>query len=487
MSGPSAAPPIPPATAVARGTDLLRWPWIGSLLRWRHARLVLQLPLLALSAALVLHGLFGPGFSSRNLATVGVWVHYRGLLVFGLLVAGNLFCMACPFLVPRDLARRWLRPRLHWPRPLRNKWVAVALFALMLFAYEHFDWWASPRATALLVVGYFAAALVVDALFRNASFCKFVCPIGQFNFVSSTLSPLEIRVGGPRACAACTTHDCIRGRRGPGGATEVRGCELALYQPLKRGNVDCTFCLDCVHACPHHNVVIAPRLPGSELWEDPRRSGIGQFSRRPDLSALVLVFTFGALLNAFGMVSPVYAVLDAIARGLRLPGEAPALAILFGVGLVAEPALLVGIASWATRRATGSRESLLAIGTRHAYALAPIGFGVWLAHYAFHFLTGLLTVIPVAQAAAADLGAPVLGVPAWGLGGLPPRIVQPIETGLLVLGLTGSWIVAWRTAEREASGKRVQAFAPWAVLALVLFVAAMWLLSQPMEMRGTSP
>ena len=43
---------------------------------------------------------------------------------------------------------------------------------------------------------------------------------------------------------------------------------------------------------------------------DPQRSGIGRFSRRKDIAALAIVFCFGALMNAFGMVSPVYAVED---------------------------------------------------------------------------------------------------------------------------------------------------------------------------------
>lgn len=479
-------PVLPPDAPRARDGDLLRWPLLGRLLRWRHARRALQLPLLALSVVLVLHGLLGPRLAPRNLATVLVWVHYRGALVAGLLVAGNVFCLACPFLAPRDLARRWWTPRLQWPRALRSKWIAVALLVLVLYGYERFDWWVDPRATALLIAGYFTAALVVDGLFTRASFCKFVCPIGQFNFAASTLSPLEIRVADLGVCRACTTHDCIRGRRDPRGAVTQRGCELALFQPRKHGNVDCTFCLDCVHACPHDNIVIAARVPGSELWDDPLRSGVGRLSRRVDLAALVVVFTFGALLNAFGMVSPVYAAQAFLARALHLRSEGAVLALLFALGLGVAPAVTLVPAAWATRAIAGSREALLAVGVRYAYALIPLGLGVWTAHYAFHFLTGLWTFVPVAQRALVDLGAPVLGAPRWSLGGLPARVVYPIELGLLTLGLVGSWIVAWRTARREpppAVAWRVAA--PWATLTLALFVAALWLLSQPMEMRGT--
>ena len=87
--------------------------------------------------------------------------------------------------------------------------------------------------------------------------------------------------------------------------------------------------MDCVHACPHDNVGILSRLPGGELLTDPLRSGIGYFSKRKDLAALVLIFTFGALLNAFGMVSPVYAVENWLGRLLHVSHESPVLGIIF--------------------------------------------------------------------------------------------------------------------------------------------------------------
>ena len=44
-----------------------------------------------------------------------------------------------------------------------------------------------------------------------------------------------------------------------------RGCELALFQPRKIGNLDCTFCLDCVQACPYDNVGIISRVPADGI------------------------------------------------------------------------------------------------------------------------------------------------------------------------------------------------------------------------------
>jgi ferredoxin len=463
-------------------------PLLGRFLRWRHSRKVMQIPMFAVAVAMIAHGLFGPQLAPRNLATVLTWVHYRGLLVLVLLGAGNLFCMACPFMLPRELARRFLKPALDWPRWLRSKWIAVALFALILFAYELFDLWDSPWWTAWLILGYFLAALLVDGVFKKASFCKWVCPIGQFNFVASTVSPLEVRVRDTDVCASCTTLDCIVGTRAPEdrGVVTQRGCELSLFQPRKVGNMDCTFCLDCVYACPHENVALTTRLPGSELWADPRRSGIGFFSKRKDLAALVLVFTFGALLNAFGMVSPIYVVESWLSARLGTAHEAPALGIVFLLALVVEPVLLLGLAAWLTRLASGRREALLPLATRFAYALVPLGCGIWLAHYSFHLFTGILTFIPVTQSALADAGLHFLGPPAWDLRGLPPGYIHPLELGFLALGLLGSLLVAWRIAEREAPARAGRAFLPWAGLCFLLWWTALWLLAQPMQMRGMS-
>ncbi len=66
------------------------------------------------------------------------------------------------------------------------------------------------------------------------------------------------------------TRTSVR-RAGPRTASAARddipGCELHLYQPRKSSNMDCTFCLDCIHACPHDNVGILAEPPGKALWQ----------------------------------------------------------------------------------------------------------------------------------------------------------------------------------------------------------------------------
>src|ERR1051326_583923 len=96
--------------------DLLNLPLVGPFLSRRHARTLLQIPLFIVSVAMIIHGLFGPQLAPRNLATTLTWVHFRGALVLVLLLAGNFFCLACPFMLVRNLARKFFHPVRNWPR-----------------------------------------------------------------------------------------------------------------------------------------------------------------------------------------------------------------------------------------------------------------------------------------------------------------------------------------------------------------------------------
>ncbi len=197
-----------------RALDLLRVALLGRVLRWSWTRRIVQSLVLLAAIAVIVDGLGGPQIAPMNLAGVVPWIHWRGLVVIGLLIAGNVFCYGCPFTLPRTIARKLFGglAQFDWPKRLRTKWLAVALLVVFLWSYEAFSLWDSPWLTAWIAIAYFVGALVIDSIFREAAFCKFVCPIGQFNFVQSLISPLEVKVREPAICTTCRTHDCIRGR-----------------------------------------------------------------------------------------------------------------------------------------------------------------------------------------------------------------------------------------------------------------------------------
>jgi cytochrome c oxidase assembly factor CtaG len=455
MLAPRAAPAgrarsvAPPRTLF----DALRLPVLGSLLRMPAARRAVQAGMLCAAAAVVMDGLLGPAMSPMNLAGVLPWTGWRGLTVVALLAAGNAFCFACPFMLPRAIARRLATPTRRLPRWMRTKWLAAVLLVLVFWATETFGLWDVPRATAWLIIGYFVAALLVDSRWRGASFCKYVCPIGQFQFVGSLVSPLEVRVRDPVVCSTCRTHDCIR------GSATRRGCELDLFLPRKAGSLDCTFCLDCVHACPHDNVGLLVASPGDTLVFDGRRSSIGRLSQRIDVAALALLLVLAAFVMAAAMVAPV---------------SSPVLLAL----LAAPPLAVAGLA--AAPPAVRERTC------RFVLALVPLGFTMWTAHFLFHLVRGWGGMVLASERALADLG--VATAPRWsaGPGALGPGRLLGLELLLLDAGLLLTLWVGWRIA-RDAAPRLRRALAlvaPCAGVAAALWAAGVWIVCQPMAMRG---
>jgi polyferredoxin len=392
--------------------------------------------MLLVAIAVIADGFRGSQVAALNLAGVLPWIHWRALSMLALLVVGNLFCSACPFMLMRDGARRLLSPSLRWPRALRNKWLAAGLIAAYLWAYEAFSLWDSPWLTAWLVTAYFAAAVLLDSLFRGASFCKYVCPVGQYHFVVSLVSPREIAVRDKATCQRCQTYDCIRGNQ------KSRGCELYLFQPKKASNLDCTFCLDCVRACPHDNVGLLSVIPGKTLLSDAYRSSIGRFSKRADLVALVLLLVFGAFVNAAGMVAPVMTFEHRWHARLGVH----AMPFIVGTFVFAGAVLLPLALFWLCAVLNGSASE----ARRLAFSLVPLGVAMWAAHLLFH-AASVWTTVSVAW---------------W-------------QIMLLEAGLLFTLYLAWRIAQSH-----LKLFAPWAGVACLLFAAGIWVIFQPMQMRG---
>ena len=459
----------------APALDVLRLPLLGPFLRWRYSRFVLQLPLLLLAALSVYDGLTGRQIASINTATVTVWVQYCALAVLALALFGNLFCAACPMMLTRGPSKLLGRvlPKLSWPRSWRGKWLTLGLILAFLFCYEAFDLWASPWLTAWLIAAYFAAALLVDSLFPAGTFCKYVCPLGNFHFALSRASPTQITARDPEVCRSCESKACLNGRAAPesafgklpglpllGGPATLPGCETRLFVPTMRSAQDCTLCLNCLRACPYDNVALAVRAPTFEAE-----------AARPrfDAALLLTVLAWGGLLNAFAMV-PAYAHLAAnLSKVLHTRDETLLLLLIQGGWLLGG----VGLSVLAARAAGGTLRGWAVI-------LAPLAVAIWGGHALYHFLIGAGTFWPVVLGALARLGLPIS----------PPRpyavlrldAAFPFQVALTYLALGAGAYAAWRRARAGGHARRA---APVTLLSVLFAVITLWIFAQPMQARGS--
>ncbi|MGC8549432.1 MAG: cytochrome c oxidase assembly protein [Acidobacteriaceae bacterium] len=497
--------------------DLLQTPILGPMLRSRFGRAGLQSLTLLLIAALILDGLHGTPITGLNLAGSVLWNLLRPINLLLFFLAGNLFCLACPFTLPRELARFFGLGKLNFPRWLKNKWPAILLLLLFFWAYEHFSLWNSPRYTAWVLLAYIAAVFVIDSIFRGANFCKYVCPIGQFNFFASLLSPLDLGVKSQKVCSTCSTRDCIRGNE------QQRGCELQLYLPTKVGNMDCTLCMDCVKACPTDNIAITLQSPLRDITRNPIRSSLRKFSNRFDVAVLVLLLSVGAIFNAGVMIAPVVDRLEALEAAHSFLATNTGTLLMAAAVFVTLLALCAAIAKLLQIFSTESR--LRTVFCRFAFAMVPLGLAMWAAHLTFHLVTATSTFLPSVQhawhalagsahhhAAAMQSMANMPGMNMSNMAGMsmPPissaapmnMISKPSQLNLipgakginlfslqiwmLDLGLLLTLYAGWRLVKQMSANVRNAAamLSIWALSSTAFYAICLWIYTQPMEMRG---
>ena len=181
--------------------------------------------------------------------------------------------------------------------------------------------------------------------------------------------------------------------------------------------------------------------------------------------------------------------LDRLALLLGLHSPLLTTTVFYFIALIVLPLLVMGGAAALSRRWGRVATGTLELATRYAFALVPLGFGMWLAHYSFHLLTSYDTVVPVTQRFAADLGVGALGAPEWSLSCCRPIAtwLLPLEIVFLDIGLLLSLYTGYRLALALSPrpSLALKALAPWALLMVLLFAAGVWIIFQPMQMRGT--
>jgi ferredoxin len=518
-------PVYKPIADQPHGFDLFSLPGLRRFIRWKYARLAFQLPLLILALFVIVDGFTGNQLAPRNVATTSIWLHYRGLVAIALAMFGNAFCAACPLMLTRGLTRkleRLLPKKFTLAKRLRNKIFVTIGLLLYFFAYEYFNLWSSPWLTAWLVIGYFSAALVVDTLFPAGTFCRYVCPLGNFNFVMATASPTQITAINHDVCRSCEHKPCLQGRYSlekggrrmenllsppssllpstslplqtngknqvalipldtithPNGNGFFPGCETELFVPTIQSNMDCTLCFNCVRACPYDNVALRVRAP---WWEWNRAPWL----RRGRLAVMVMavMLTFYGLMNAVAMISPYYIFAQSIANVLNTRSEFLVLALFFlsvAVGGILLTTLVATLADLLGGKPLRPLDAL----QRWGYVVVALGVGFWMSHYMFHLLTGALSIIPVFRHFFSYRGFNL--DPNWRLAQLvPTRWFFPITAGITTLYSFFAMLVTVRIALRDFGKRGVLAMWPVLIFVITFAAVAILVLNQPMEMRGT--
>jgi hypothetical protein len=291
------------------------------------------------------------------------------------------------------------------------------------------------------------------------------------------ISPLQITERNSQICRECEGKECVN------GSEQVLGCGTELFVPTMESNMDCVFCLDCARACPYDNVALQGRNP---LRESQQRLDPPSFA----LAFMIMSLVFTGLMNAFGMVPPVYRLQAWLSNSLGLHNDAIRLLMIFGIGNLLLPVITLAALTIISKRPGRSfLVSMRSEALQFIPTLVPLGAGIWLAHYGFHLAIGGLAIVPVFQSFLLDHGITLLGsTPRWDLSMLIPQsLIFPLQVTAIFAGLMGSLISIAKPALNadQPPLQNLQRIFPWAVLLVLLTIAALSVFNLPMEMRGT--
>ncbi|MBV8377281.1 MAG: hypothetical protein JO279_09785, partial [Verrucomicrobia bacterium] len=194
----------------------------------------------------------------------------------------------------------------------------------------------------------------------------------------------------------------------------------------------------------------------------------------------------GALTNAAGMIAPVTALLNRARFLFGLPRPV-LLALFLATALFLVPAVVISLAAFLSRRLGRLQAPLKPLICDFAMTMVPLGFAMWLAHFVFHLFTSSHMPVPVIQRIVLDFHLISSGMPNWGIASWAVPQLLDFEIFFLDLGLLGSLYAGWRVAQRydNAEKNRLLVFTPWSLVYFFYFLAAIWIVFQPMDLRGT--
>lgn len=318
-------------------------------------------------------GPFATAEDENNVFEFALWIVWLPLLSIATLLLARVWCgNLCPLRLVTDGARRFAdrlglgrgAPTAH---AVRVGWLLPSAFILVTFVVKGLPVQQQARAGAWFFLATIGAAAVTGFLFREGTWCRYLCPIGGWLARIARLSPVTLRPNTD-VCASCRDKPCLTGTAAAGR------CPVALNPSRLETNQNCLACWSCVVNCPLQNAAleIGVRAPGAELLRP----------RSPNLWESLFVASLLGMYAAVGHRSP---ALAQIAWPYRFFGLIAAATLLY-LAACAVAAPLAGV---------GYRRALSTFG----YALLPLEFGTAL----IAFGDDALEFLHITQPAAAVL------------------------------------------------------------------------------------
>ncbi|DAB39922.1 MAG TPA: hypothetical protein CFH81_06795 [Sulfurovum sp. UBA12169] len=220
--------------------DIFNRPILGFVFKNKKFLLGLRIAVALLFFYAVFYGFMNP--AKENIFTGAVfWVLFWPLfMLLTLPTFGRIFCGICPHgFLGKYITSLGLKKTM--PKWMQNRYIGIFLLIFGWWGtyYLFPDFLTSPLGTAGLFAGMTAVAFVVYYMYKDMSYCKYICPIGTMCRAYDKLSFTKLETY-TESCKECTTFEC------------ASSCPYHLKPfsfAAKNHTDDCTLCMECANAC----------------------------------------------------------------------------------------------------------------------------------------------------------------------------------------------------------------------------------------------
>ena len=193
-------------------------------------------------------------------------IFWSFFMVLTLPTFGRIFCGICPHgFLGKYITKFGLKKTM--PNWIQNRYIGILLLVIGWWGvyYSFPGIYKTPFGTAMIFAVVTVLAFVIYFLYKDMSYCKFICPIGTLTRAYAKLG--FTKLGSYKTdCSQCKTFDCAA----------ACSYDLKPFTFDKRNSMgDCTLCMDCSSACeaisfkftkPAESLNNKFKTMGAEVW-----------------------------------------------------------------------------------------------------------------------------------------------------------------------------------------------------------------------------
>lgn len=220
--------------------DIFAIPILKTIFKNRVFIKVIQILVLSLFVYAIYFGFINP--SKENIFTKSIFwgFFWSFFMVLTLITFGRIFCGICPHgFLGKYITKIGLKKEM--PNFLKNRYIGISILVI--------GWWGVyytfpgalkiPFATAIMFLVLTILAFIMYFLYKDMSYCKYICPIGTLTKAYQKVSFTKLGTY-KSACANCRTFEC----------NTACSYNLKPFTFDKKNSMDdCTLCMDCTDAC----------------------------------------------------------------------------------------------------------------------------------------------------------------------------------------------------------------------------------------------